>query len=1193
MAPPRTRLTDAEWNRHKPYIRRMIIDQNVSQEEARQRLKDGGVLVTKAQLEYKLKIWGFRKKAPKEKSNVIWQFIGHRVEKRKQQQKASDVLLNGQLVDPAKVRKEINRHQPTSLVRLNRAGMSPKTPESTEVIIRTPASTPMLSLWPSCLPWLQFQRILPLSFVVPQLSKVVDHTPIHYAAKRNIALLDSLSHVIGDSNIKNISSLAAGLNILMPETYQGENRGRARLLLHGSAKEALTEQLSLLFYQLSNNMGDMDIDDNQWLSIATMLEESGMTKMSLQLGETKDATLLSVTENLFQQALKHLWNEHLDNAWFEGFLNGRSTDLGLETYEEEYKQWETDILTKLSSWRIINCLLSCGQDPNVPIHFEADEVDDEEVCLTPLQLAAEMFCPHLVLRLLDANADPTLVFDKPNPFIEIFLCRDYIGCTDKRILLERLLEHRACVSLSKGEQRVSFLTAAIEGLFGNFEDSESELLDMLIGNDPESCAKYRTRSPIRWITRTCSVLGYAVLKHSENLAMRCLSHLLERISPSEPFVLPAQFITPDVVLFAASRGHNKILDLLQELKVDFTLCGYRGITALHVAAHYGHLETCKRLLELGAPVDGHPDFQHLPSPLHLAAFNNKLETIELLHEYGAQLMKGITEYESQHWSNHVKHFENEGAKNPFGAALLRGNRQVCEYFAQQGVPCQPSAAYYEASRPCPQSEVVQLALRLGVDPNWKGDNGFSALQVALQQQDDMSVIMKVQTAMTLLDAGAVLNGGEISEAILLNDWNLTNRLLEMHLQGIGHRRESVSALEVAIASGNQHLITQTLTQYPGIYDAGALCSSVLFEDHALTTVKYLLDIRPHLQHVIPLESLAIGIAAWRDRGDLLELLLTKFREPSTATLPEYMLQSHDHEYLNTALKTAKSRRVIFWRRYIQTPISPLSLVLMTTKSLSRLLDHGFLPDRPTMSIAVEIGHDGPIGMLSGYPMLSPSFEDYEGPLTVAVRRNDINSPAARSRGATALQLASIKGYLGAAKMLVDRGADVNAPGATDEGGRTALEGAAEHGRIDTIQYLLSQGVQTHAEGRLSYLRAIRYAELEGHKVAANLIKKWREWTTKDDALWDELESLSKDECEYFIMEDFEDQSDPETELERYSPEKDNEGDVMQDLVFDDAPVAEAHTHEISITANHAGGIISELEDLEMMTNDTFAFWSGQ
>ncbi|EQB46323.1 hypothetical protein CGLO_14638 [Colletotrichum gloeosporioides Cg-14] len=204
---------------------------------------------------------------------------------------------------------------------------------------------------------------------------------------------------------------------------------------------------------------------------------------------------------------------------------------------------------------------------------------------------------------------------------------------------------------------------------------------------------------------------------------------------------------------------------------------------------------------------------------------------------------------------------------------------------------------------------------------------------------------------------------------------------------------------------------------------------------------------------------------------------------------------------------------------------------------------------------------------------------------------DVNSPAAQSYGATALQIAAIKGHLGVAKILVDLGANVNAPGATGEGGRTALEGAAEHGRIDTIQYLLSQGVETNAKGRIPYLRAIRYAELEGHMAAAKLLKTWREWAADDDALWDKLQSLPKDECERFTEKDFEDQSDSNSESERHSLRKASAGGGMQHLVFDDAPAAEAHIHESSVTANPAGGIISELEDLEMMTSDTFAFWS--
>ncbi|KAI8172183.1 Protein fem-1-like protein [Colletotrichum sp. SAR 10_65] len=204
---------------------------------------------------------------------------------------------------------------------------------------------------------------------------------------------------------------------------------------------------------------------------------------------------------------------------------------------------------------------------------------------------------------------------------------------------------------------------------------------------------------------------------------------------------------------------------------------------------------------------------------------------------------------------------------------------------------------------------------------------------------------------------------------------------------------------------------------------------------------------------------------------------------------------------------------------------------------------------------------------------------------------DINAPAARSRGATALQLAAIKGYLGVSKMLVDLGADLNAPRATNDG-RTALEGAAEHGRIDTIQYLLSQGVETTGKGRLSYLRAIRYAEMEMHLVASTLLKTWREWTAVDDAWWKELQSLRKDEFEWSTEEDFQDQSDSELELEKYSSGKTYGYDGMQDLVLEDAPAAELLTHEISVAADPAWGIISELDDLETMANDIFEFWNG-
>jgi ankyrin repeat protein len=41
-------------------------------------------------------------------------------------------------------------------------------------------------------------------------------------------------------------------------------------------------------------------------------------------------------------------------------------------------------------------------------------------------------------------------------------------------------------------------------------------------------------------------------------------------------------------------------------------------------------------------------------------------------------------------------------------------------------------------------------------------------------------------------------------------------------------------------------------------------------------------------------------------------------------------------------------------------------------------------------------------------------------------------------------------------LLLEKGADVNAPASPQEG-RMALDGAAEHGRLDTVQLLLTFG----------------------------------------------------------------------------------------------------------------------------------------
>lgn len=100
------------------------------------------------------------------------------------------------------------------------------------------------------------------------------------------------------------------------------------------------------------------------------------------------------------------------------------------------------------------------------------------------------------------------------------------------------------------------------------------------------------------------------------------------------------------------------------------------------------------------------------------------------------------------------------------------------------------------------------------------------------------------------------------------------------------------------------------------------------------------------------------------------------------------------------------------------------------------------------------------------------------------------TPLPGTGGATALQLAAIKGYIGIARKLIDLGANVN-EGPAESNGRTALQGAAEYGRIDMLQVLFNEGVLVVDDGEPHYHKAVELAEHNGHKTAARLLRHFR------------------------------------------------------------------------------------------------------
>ncbi|WYZ46774.1 hypothetical protein EsH8_IX_000999 [Colletotrichum jinshuiense] len=124
---------------------------------------------------------------------------------------------------------------------------------------------------------------------------------------------------------------------------------------------------------------------------------------------------------------------------------------------------------------------------------------------------------------------------------------------------------------------------------------------------------------------------------------------------------------------------------------------------------------------------------------------------------------------------------------------------------------------------------------------------------------------------------------------------------------------------------------------------------------------------------------------------------------------------------------------------------------------------------------------------------------------------DINLPPVTNySGVTALQAASIKGYFGLVRRMLELGADPSVPG-SELFGRTALEGAAEHGRLDVVQLLLNSGVETDGNERRQYVRAIAFASEEGHHTVATLLKSHRQWTEADQRILDEMGLLDHDQ----------------------------------------------------------------------------------
>ncbi|KAJ0326566.1 hypothetical protein COL5a_006752 [Colletotrichum fioriniae] len=120
----RKRHSDEEWLQHRVSIQGMFLHEKCSFSEILRKLEKVGFSVTKSQLEYKLRVWGLRRRTPKNKAEMLWQFVDSRLSRREKQGKLSEVIHDGKIIASAKVRKERSRYQATSLMKYQQAPRS-------------------------------------------------------------------------------------------------------------------------------------------------------------------------------------------------------------------------------------------------------------------------------------------------------------------------------------------------------------------------------------------------------------------------------------------------------------------------------------------------------------------------------------------------------------------------------------------------------------------------------------------------------------------------------------------------------------------------------------------------------------------------------------------------------------------------------------------------------------------------------------------------------------------------------------------------------------------------------------------------------------------------------------------------------------------------------------------------------------
>jgi ankyrin repeat protein len=536
---------------------------------------------------------------------------------------------------------------------------------------------------------------------------------------------------------------------------------------------------------------------------------------------------------------------------------------------------------------------------------------------------------------------------------------------------------------------------------------------------------------------------------------------------------------------------------------------------LHNAVAKGYSEVVKRLIDAGANVHRECADGNTALVNGVQWGNKSIDCIRLLLEAGANVDNDKVDHLSlldwvylnkrKLYSMILSRSQHAKRSLTISGILYAANasRQALSQYLNSMPPIEDwrrrnklESALCEAADYIDQPiEVVRILLEFGVDPNVETvcEESSSPLVTAAMAND-------IDLAELLLDAGADINAPDVLATAAENgDFDILNLFID---EGADIEAFGADALRAAGFGNNLAIVKLLLSagadiNYPAAPKGGRTLLQKAVWNGNLRTIRYLIDQGADI-NAPPSHSdgyTALQVAARRGHMEVVKLLLAlgadinsaPSRNGGTTALEAsatYKPPSARAELFQLLLDQGATINRPKAQRHYRNWSSALTILVKNSAGEDLI--------RSALSAGADINELG-----HGKGARTPVQAAAEvGSIAVVQLLLDnganINAPPGKEYGRTALQAAcSIEApNIELVKLLLDNGADVNAPAGIKQG-LTALQGAAIQGHIKIALMLLDTGVEVNAEpaaidGRTALDGAAEHGRLDMVQLLLNL-----------------------------------------------------------------------------------------------------------